>query len=424
MPGPDPLAAALEQLRKEIVKALSDFQAVDRLYEDVILQVRTSHALEMERMQAYLDGAILAAFQVHGAQIDALSHPPSPSGWQLWGDILLTFALQGTLVSALLSRVTQAIFSRLLRQHWALRLLPRTPLGNDLLERTKLLTASRDKFFRVEEDLLATGSRRWILWPNISSNEGVVLAWEAVPTAQEQARTLATALKQSLGERKNVEELGKLYHSTLNHLVTGSEVTAKNLTAVAKAAEKAREKLADTGLPLAATDTPTAYILSAVQQYASVLRYTMATNVAQLENLLRGRRISPDALEPLLQAWGLESIDTTLDDPKVTADLELIRQRYALAFEAMMWALLYRFGTADAPKYAQNSATLSGVDDRIIDYWRQRLGPVIDEWKYATRQTTRPFAELGNKITEVFQIVQYLTEVGQRLQREGVVVPT
>ena len=65
----DPLAIATAQLRVEMARLVGRDQQISRLYEDAILQIRLSHALQLERMQAYIDGATLAAFQVHSIQI-------------------------------------------------------------------------------------------------------------------------------------------------------------------------------------------------------------------------------------------------------------------------------------------------------------------------------------------------------------------
>jgi hypothetical protein len=338
---------------------------LDELTEEVVFQVRQSRAVQLARIEAYIDAVVLAAEQVQDTRIRLLEEPVAVSGWEAAGSILLSFALDSTIAGKLLAKAAQVIFTPVLRMNSVFRALPKSADGQRLMDQARRLA-------RMNEPAPPSGRSRGPGLPAQRIYSG------RAPSAQ----TFGAVLQGGAGGQPGLKALGKenvvLYHAWLEAVVQGGSSAEKNLTAVAKAMRQAANTVF-TAPPPSATDSPAVALRAAAYEYASVTRLGVQVQHDRFETLVRGGQLEPAGLGAIVDLCAWQELDGLA--------LGAMRRDFALLFEAIIWARLYGFKRPLDPRVTNNETYL-GIDERLSEYWfarfatlvAPRIGLTVPEW--------------------------------------------
>jgi len=316
--------------------------------EDLIYLIRQSCAVQLARVDAFLDGIVLAAEQVQDMRLKFLETPPEVPAWKIIGQAALTFILESTIAGAILTAATKAIFTPILRQHAVFMALPKSLDGKALAESAKLLERIR-------------------------------------------GRQVSAAFQRAMVVR-GLEELGrenvKLYHDFLEAIVHGSDAVGTNLTAVAKAAREVVSGPSATPPPfLGVEDSAGVGILAAAQHYASITRLGIQVRHARFEREVRQNICTADELEIIaeLVSWDDLKLDVG-GGRQISCNLGDIRTRYRIMFEAVIWTRVFGFDKSRNYPQTEPAEALGskrkfvGIDVAFSDYWCKRFADSIDSW--------------------------------------------
>lgn len=354
----------------------SDFSGENysQLTEDLVFLIRQSCYIQLARVDAYLDGVVLAAEQVQDVRIRLQETKSEVTSWgQFFFDILLIGALESTVAGKVITKLTKLIFTPILRQNIIFMALPKSVDGVTLKKQAERLARmnapDRGSFSKIRNNILQKGA----------GGPGL----------------------EALGRKgKEKEEIIKLYHASLEALIQGTEAAQTNLVAAAKAINEGRTKTQPIPAPsLGATDSAGVTILAAAQHYASLTRLGIQVRHARFEALVRGQKVMPADLASIIDAFGWEEIELDLND---------IRCRYMLLFEAVIWARLYGFDYEQkTPHLTLNAEEFKGIPKNLCDYWLKRFGSSVDAWN----ETLQPkkYSGLFYKLALMIQM-KYLQE--------------
>jgi hypothetical protein len=317
--------------------------AVGDLVEETCLLIRHSAAVQEARTEAFLDAAIVAAFQVHDVRLQALETPAELTGWEFFGELLLTIILESNVVGKILGKVTRKMFTSVLRTNALFRALPKSPTGKEL--------AFYARFGRS----LSTGK-------TFSSSLRGGFPEVGIP---------GLASKNPL----------KLYHTSIRRLVDlGSN--DEMLSAMAKAGVQGYRSRKPWEEPTRTSDSATMAVVSAAQDYARATRLGIRVSHSRIESYVR-RGIPPAELVPIIDTLSWEPLDDSDVDDEATG-LARLRDEYALLFEALIWARLYGFSQSpDFPPLLQREDAFYGVNEYVNTYWRRRFQSAAD-WYLTT----------------------------------------
>ena len=371
--------------------------AFDELTEEIVFQIRQSRAVQLARVQAYLDGLVLAAEQVQDVRLKHQETPPAVSGWEAAGSLLLTFALDSTIAGKLLAKTAQVIFTPILRMNSVFRALPKSTDGKQLVEQA-LKLAQLNHPFRY--DGLSASAKR--LLPSFRR------------VSEARAQTISAVLQGGAGGVPGLKALDKqnvvLYHAWLDAVIKANSASEKNFTAAAKTV-RAAAKMSLESAPLPTGNSPGVDLRAAAYDYATVTSLGIQFQHDRFETLVRGRNIEPAALEKLIALFQWEDLDTP-EGAAAAAALSRCRREFALLFEAIIWARLYGFKRPYAPAVTNNLSYL-GIDQRHSDYWLERFASAVaprwnisvDKWK--AQSTER----------RLFQLREYYWDIVERMPR-------
>ena len=364
---------------------------LDELTEEVVFQIRSSRAMQLARMDAYLDGVVLAAEQVQDIRLSLQETPPAVSGWEAAGSILLTFALDATIGGKVLAKAAQIIFTPVLRMNAVFRALPKSADGKRLVEQARTLA-------RLNQPSLPSGIPRGPGLP----------AQRIYPSARAaRSDTFAAVLQGGAGGQPGLKALGKdnvvLYHAWLEAVVKGGSATEHNVLAAAKAVRQAAGTTF-TAPPPSPTDSPSVALRAAAYDYASVTKLGIQLQHDRLETLVRGRHIEPPGLERVIELSQWDGIEVV--------GLSAIRRQFGLLFEAIVWARLYGFRAPLPPRVTNNESYL-GIDERLSEYWMERFafavaptrGLSVEEWRAQSMDA------------RLFQLRDYFWEIVNRMPK-------
>lgn len=338
---------------------------LDELTEEIAFQIRQSRTIQLARVDAYLDGVVLAAEQVQDVRLSLLEEPTVVNGWEAAGSVLLTFALESTIAGKALAKVAKTIFTPVLRMNSVFRRLPKSADGHRLMEQARRLARMND--------------------PGLSRVPGVAVE-RIYSRGSTGAQTFAAVLQAGAGGKGGLQALGKeniiLYHAWLEAVIRGgSASTEQNLTAIAKSVREARNRVFTAPSPGAAESKPV-QVRALAYDYASLTRTGIQYQHDRLETLVRGRHVEPLGLEALAQLCSADDLNVRLID---------IRKNYAVMFEALIWAQLYGCKRDQRPVSRGDGGFVFGaerVDQRLQNYWLERFEPALaprsglslDEW--------------------------------------------
>jgi hypothetical protein len=294
--------------------------------EDVIFLIRWSAQIDIERIQAIVDGAILAAEQVQDKRIDLLEQGPEVAATDLIFDALVTFVLESSLIGIAARTAAHKIITPLLRKVGAVALMPHPNIRREYLG---MLEFAR-KFGKY---------------------------------ATAQIRDANPELRDDL----------KSYHSFIRAITRADGHIIEGIVGIAKAANEMNAPQTPMLIP---GDSPGVAVLKAAQSYASSHRTAITMVHAQLEM----------AALATTDATALKKIADMAEILPLEQDLSVLRGRYALLYEAAIWAMLY--GLVDGSQIRSNRGLIGGgrnvklanVGEPLLRYWEARFASVISDW--------------------------------------------
>ena len=341
--------------------------------EETVAFMAHAAAVQQERIQALLDGAVLAAEQVQDKRIEMLERGPEVSGSDVFMEFAITLILESPLAAALLKGITKAIFSPVIR-----RRIVETELRALSLRRASNLGLGK--------------------WSNIASR------LKAADLAEIEVKRLS-------------EELKSL-HESFKSLGTGSW---RDYTIGAVKGIRAANSLAGNDQPSSdPSDTPGVRVLSVAQTYAANHRMAARIQSADFEFWLRTRVF---AVEDARAVYAWSALDVGLEGVRDEA------KRY---YEVLIWSLLlwqqaknYRQGltkrSVTAPEQVFGNLT-DHVPAALLQYWLYR---------FTDPKTAKPFARTealraGGKTYEraVPALAQYMQDLARQGEKGRIIMST
>jgi hypothetical protein len=362
-------------------------QAVDELVEQVCLHVRQSAAVQEARIDAFLDGAILAAEQVQDVRIAVLEQPAELEGWKFWLDIAITLALESNLAGKLVNQLTKALFTPVVRSNALFLLLPKSQAGQDLVKVAKARS--------------------------VPGRKGASPRYTFDSVLKEGTRKLpGTASKESL----------KLYGASVRAIVNWTaDLDFGN--AVAQAANKARESgRPRRNDPLVVTNSPGVSILTQAQDYARASRLAIRIRHARFEAFVRSEAALPD-LATIVEGVDWQALPSEDAADTLGPSLAELRSKYALLLEELIWARLHGFALknpqdragAGVPRVrADEDQPYPDVNRQLQNYWFSRFRESVAAF------TQQKGGQLSPGRTELaIRLRQYLAELSSQTQKLG-----
>jgi hypothetical protein len=346
--------------------------------EDLIYLMKQSCAVQLARVEAFLDGIVLAAEQVQDIRIKILETPKEQTGWQIFFSVGLTFVLESTIAGRLLSAVSKSIFGAVLNHQKVFMALPSAFLsvdGKTLTKTARALKTDGRSFRLVLHQVSASWSRGDI----------------------------------------------KLYHDWLEALARGSDAVGTNMTAAAKAGREFLEQDRRAPPPsVGAQDSVGVGVLAAAQHYASVTRLGIQVRYAAFERLVRRNICTDDELAYLADLVSWEDLKLDVGGGRtISCNLGDLRRRYQLLFEAVIWSRHFGFepprggGVQGAPGVL--GERFDGIDEAFCDYWRNRFDENVDQFNAARGKnykfTAMPVAQ------QLFDLRDYFWKITTELAR-------
>jgi hypothetical protein len=352
--------------------------AYNDLVEEVVLRVRNSAAVQEARTETFLDAAILAALQVHDVRLQALETPAEVTGWEFFGDLLLTLILESNVIGMALKGITKTIFKSVLRTNAVFRALPKSPRGHDLLLRAR------------------AGARAW--------------AHQYQATPAESHAFQRDVIK--LGGLSSENPL-PLYHRSIRELVEfGSDEGV--ISAGAKTVVQFARSPKPWAEPARVTDSATVAVVSFAQDYARATRLGIRITHATIESYIRRGAFTLDQLVTLVEAVGWEPLTDAHFDER-TLRLADLRNEYALLFEALIWARMYGFSESpDFPPLLQREDAFDRVNEYVQTYWRRRFQTAADDYLVNVKGAT----VVRNDTTQSLRLRRYFAALSLELTKQ------
>jgi hypothetical protein len=349
----------VDEPRRQFVKP-DDGKVVQRRseaeIEETLLRVRQYAFLQVERTQAFVDGAILAAEQVQDKRLDLLEQGPELTVTEVIFDILLTIALESTIAGKVLAGITKKLLKTALSSVRVFSVLPKFALserGQNIKWLSQLMKVRGGK-------QVARNTIKKFLTP---SNE----------------LTIAQ------------------YNRTLQVLYQGGSNVEQNLAAVAKGA-KASYPLTQSRI-LTVGDSVSVSILSAAQVYACQQRLAIFLSHSTFEMWLRLDLVDIEDMEMLCKS--------EITDEEATS-INTLRDQYKLLFEAAIWTKLFGLDT-DETKVLVNQGELFGVPNKHLNYWLDR---------FINPQTGKQFSQgSGNQTNKVTELKKYFINIAETYKK-------
>jgi hypothetical protein len=330
--------------------------------EEALLRVRQYAFLQVERTQAFVDGAILAAEQVQDKRLDLLEQGPELTVSEVLFDMFLTMALESTIAGKVLAGITKKLLKSALSSVRVFSVLPKFALserGRNLKWLSQLMKERGGK-------QVARNTIKKFLTP---SNE----------------LTIAQ------------------YNRTLQVLYQGGSNVEQNLTAIAKGGKAGAQQLLFHGSNpppvLSFGDSVSVSILSAAQVYASQQRLAIFLSHSTFEMWLRLDLVEIEDMEMICKS--------EITDEEVTS-INTLRDQYKLLYEAIIWAKLFGLD-ANLSKLSPTQTKLSGVPDKHLNYWLNR---------FINPQTGKQFAQSsGTEFDKVYALNKYFINIAETYRK-------
>jgi hypothetical protein len=338
-------------------EAISRGQDLENLTEEIVFLIRQSCAIHLARVDAFLEGAELAAEQVQDIRIQKLETPQEVTGWEIFGEVVLTFILESNLAGRFLAAAAKRVFTRPLRHWYVFTNLPEfflSPTGVGLKREAQRLA-------RMNEPRAARMA---------------VPRTRRQPTSVTLQAVIGPQLRKEVGS-KDV----RYYSDSLEAIIRGTQDVQDALTGGVQAVNELRNQ-PDRSPPLTLDirDTAGVTILSAVQNYANLVRLGIRISHARFEKLVRTQQIVPSELPLIIDLFTYEDLQVDLGTGgKIACDLGEIRARNRRVIEALIWAKLFNFNR-EKVNPRKVGAGYQGVDKALSEYWFLRFASLVDEW--------------------------------------------
>jgi hypothetical protein len=313
--------------------------------EQLVAQIRLAEAVQKERIQAIVDGAVLAVEQVQDVRIDVLEKGPEVTATDMVFDLLLSFAMGR--VAAVLEPITKSIVGNLVKA-----------VGYSRAGPALIRIASA-----VDSGFDDKGAEVFVQFAVGKDRSG--------------------AVSQAISPQY-VKQYNALARKTVSRAAKGL-VTAEKLESGFESVASGVEKLTGGSGALAADDSAGTAILGAAQTYASTQRAFISKLHALFEAAVRGGADE--------QERGL--IREAVSWPDLPEEINRIRDRYKIMFEAAIWAKIFgfdqQFSKARAGSLKHGTTVqLEGVEDRLLVYWQSRFASAVDDWMRGLEQRYTP----------------------------------
>lgn len=289
--------------------------------EHAVHWIRQSAYIQSERLQAFVDGVVLAAEQVQNIRLDLLEKGPEVEAGLALIDVFVVFLLESSIPGILLTSLAKKIIRPILRTGslWSKPYVREVKIWKQMMKEGAITPLQFKEAMRMEANDKTYSSYAW-----------------------------------------GIRALGRM-----------SPEAQQDITALGKAGREAFHKDFSQPTPLESTDTPGVSVLDAALAFASMHRLAIFYHHSMLEAVVRVG-ISKETANSIMRVLSWETLEE---------DLKAIRDRFKLLYEAIIWALLCGFQkwkpivgpTVRAPR-------LEGVDKRLVGYWLRRFGEQIAEW--------------------------------------------
>lgn len=340
--------------------------------EEAIEFAKHASAIQLERIQALTDGAVLAAEQVQDKRIEVLERGPEVSGTSLLMEFAITLILESPLAAKALQKLTTVVLRPIIKRRIAIAELR--------------IRSSTLQLRKVSRTLSA-------------------------PAALEAAR------QADLDVRRIAEELRQL-HQSFDQMGTGSWrdylIGAIKGGRAASAASGNEQPNSDP------SDTPGVRVLSLAQSYASNQRMVASVDLASLEFWLRAGLVSADDLQAIFH-W--DALNVSLDR---------IRDESKRYYEALIWSLLlwqqakvYREGLTKRSLTAPEQVFGNLADhtpSHLLHYWLYRFVDPSSGKQFADAAALRA----GDKEYDrsVAALAQYMQKLARQADQSKIIIST
>ncbi len=314
--------------------------------------------LQVERTQALVDGAILAAEQVQDKRLDLLEQGPELTVSEVLFDVFLTMALESSIAGKVLAGITKKLLKPALSSVRVFSVLPKFALserGRDL---------------------------KWL--------SQTMKVWGGKQVARNTIKKFLTP--------SNELTIAQ-YNRTLQVLYQGGSNVEQNLTAIAKGGKAGAQQLLFHGRNpppvLSFGDSVSVLILSAAQIYASQQRLAIFLSYSTFEMWLRLDLVEIEDMEMICKS--------EITDEELTS-INTLRDQYKLLYEAVIWTKLFGLDT-DLSKVIVNQGKLRGVPNEHLKYWLKR---------FVNPKTGKQFSQgSGNQTANVVDLLNYFISIAK-----------
>lgn len=358
--------------------------ATQREIEEAALTIRQSALIQIERIQAFADGAELAVEQVQDIRFKLLEQRFNASANSALIAAVMTGVLESTLPGRALVFVARHTAGPMLRMNKLFQVLP------DSRERAKVVLALRAERARARAGGALFTADFYRSWHR---------EFGPKPKDWFNLRRYAAAL------------------------VRGQPAATQNGIAFAKAVWAGIDKVRlNEDVIIDPVDTAGVNVMAAAQEYASNNRFMTLFHAATMESIVRSSNLAKEHLDIMVELLVPGAIDITLAE---------VRRKYKMFFEAVIWAKLYGFDRTQGTGIGFAGYSIKGVEDELLDYWFVRFAHQIEEWSqgnpvgtpgFGTATGINPiadgtFASLSRQ-QRVSYVHQYLTAIGKAVPED------
>ena len=293
--------------------------------EQAIAFIQHSVDYQLERLQFFVDSALLAVEQVQDKRIELLEHPPEKEVtiYDVFFDMVFLYCWQAKVVEPIIKKATKSIVSQLLKRRAIYNMLPRSEIGADIIGNSIRESNSKQIIDLIIRDHVLKDEK-------FTSKEFEMFSNEVVDFVKKAPDNVLSAGKKGYDQYKKIKQ-------------------AK---------------------PLGYSDTPSVAVLNAAQSYMRNHRLALKIHQTEIIKLLRAIQIekvplTKDVLNQFLLFFKWDEIK----------DYEGIREKYKLIFEGVIWSQLYHW------KYGKgnfvNQDQINNVPDKLREYFYERFRPIL-----------------------------------------------
>ena len=294
--------------------------------ERAIVFIQNSVQFQLERLQLFVDSALLAVEQVQDKRIEMQENPKQEVNiYEVFFNMVLMYCWQVKLVEPLINQATKGIVNHLLKTRAVYNSLPKSDYGAQIIGMAKQEVNSKHIIDQIIKDHVVNQKR-------FTSNDFAMFSSDVI------------------------NFVSKAPDSVFNAGKKGKDIY---------------KKLSQKSTPLTFGDTPSVSVLSSAQSYMRNHRLTLMAQQTEIIALLRIIQLekAPITKKDLNQFLSLFTWDEI-------EDYEGLREKYKLVFEGVIWSQLFHWKYY---KYYVDQDKLNGVPPKLLDYLHERFRPILIE---------------------------------------------